>query len=248
MGKTGKKSPTGKGWALHKWWTTQDGNYRAGKLLDKTSVYQILNNRTYLGELRHKEQWFKAEHPPLIERSVFDAVQAILDVNPRVRANNTRAKIPFLLKGVVEGHDGRALTPAWTRKGNGRLYRYYMHTRENKEFAGASGLPRLPATELEATVVEQMRRVWRNPEMIARVSEHAMRLDPDTNEAHVWIAMNQIDKIWEQLFPAEQHRIVRLLVEKVIVTPHNIEVRFRSNGIEMLAKEVKTQTTQEVSA
>lgn len=31
-----------------------------------------------------------------------------------------------------------------------------------------------------------------------------MRLDPDTNEAHVWIAMNQIDKIWEQLFPAER--------------------------------------------
>lgn len=234
--------------ATTKSWTTQDGNFRAGKLLDKTSVYQILNNRTYLGELRHKEQWFKAEHPPLIERSVFDAVQAIPEVNPRVRANNTRAKIPFLLKGVVEGHDGRALTPAWTRKGNGRLYRYYMHTRENKEFAGASGIPRLPATELEATVVEQMRRVWRNPEMIARVSDHTMRLDPDTNEAHVWIAMNQIDKIWEQLFPAEQHRIVRLLIEKVIVTPHNIEVRFRPNGLEMLATEVKPKTTEGVAA
>ena len=175
-------------------------------------------------------------------------MQAILEVNPRVRANNTRAKIPFLLKGVVEGHDGRALTPAWTRKGNGRLYRYYMHTRENKEFAGASGLPRLPATELEATVVEQMRRVWRNPEMISRVSEHAIRMDPDTNEAHVWIAMAQIDKIWEQLFPAEQHRIVRLLIEKVIVTPHNLEVRFRPNGLDMLAREVKPTTTEEVAA
>ena len=234
--------------ATTKSWTTQDGNHRPGKLIDKTSVYQILNNRTYLGELRHKEQWFKAEHPPIIERSVFDAVQAILEVNPRVRANNTRAKIPFLLKGVVEGHDGRALTPAWTRKGNGRLYRYYMHTRENKEFAGASGLPRLPATELEATVVEQMRRVWRNPEMISRVSEHAMRMDPDTNEAHVWIAMAQIDKIWEQLFPAEQHRIVRLLIEKVIVTPHNLVVRFRPNGLDMLAREVKPTTTEEVTA
>ncbi len=234
--------------ATTKSWTTQDGNHRPGKLIDKTSVYQILNNRTYLGELRHKEQWFKAEHPPIIERSVFDAVQAILEVNPRVRANNTRAKIPFLLKGVVEGHDGRALTPAWTRKGNGRLYRYYMHTRENKAFAGASGLTRLPATELEATVVEQMRRVWRNPEMISRVSEHAMRMDPDTNEAHVWIAMAQIDKIWEQLFPAEQHRIVRLLIEKVIVTPHNLEVRFRPNGLDMLAREVKPTTTEEVTA
>lgn len=128
--------------ATTKSWTTQDGNYRAGKLLDKTSVYQILNNRTYLGELRHMEQWL-AEHPPLIERSVFDAVQAILDVNPRVRANNTRAKIPFLLKGVVEGHDGRALTPAWTRKGEWSplsvLHAYPRKTRSSLARPGSRG-------------------------------------------------------------------------------------------------------------
>ncbi len=151
-------------------------------------------------------------------------------MNPRVRASNTRAKVSFLLKGLVVGLDGRSLTPAWTRKPNGRMYRYYMHTRENKECAGASGLPRLPATELEATVVEQMRRVWRTPEMKSRVSEHDTQLDTTINEAQVWVAMLQIDKIWEQLFPAEQQRIVRLLIEKVIVSPHNIEVSFRPNG------------------
>jgi hypothetical protein len=64
--------------------------------------------------------------------------------------------------------------------------------------------------------------------------------------------MLQIDKIWDQLFPAEQERIVRLLIKKVIVTPHTIEVQFRSNGIEILAtemlvKERKTQA-QEVAA
>lgn len=233
--------------ATMKSWTTQDGKQRTGKLIDKTSIYQLLNNRTYLGELRYKDQWFKAEHPPLIERSVWDAVQAILAVNPKVRGNNTRAKTPFLLKGLVEGFDGRAMTPAWTRKANGRMYRYYIHTRENKEFTGASGLPRLPATELEATVVEQMRRVWRTPEMVSRVSDHATQLDPQTDEAHVWVAMLQIDKIWEQLFPAEQQRIVQLLIEKVIVTPHNIEVRFRPNGLEMLAKEVKPKSAEVVA-
>lgn len=30
-----------------------------------------------------------------------------------------------------------------------------------------------------------------------------------------------IDAIWDQLFPAEQTRIVKLLVEKVIVSPPN---------------------------
>ena len=36
--------------------------------------------------------------------------------------------------------------------------------------------------------------------------------------------MGQLDSIWEQLFPAEQQRIVRLLIEKVIVSPNDLEV------------------------
>ncbi len=49
-------------------WTTQDGKVREGKLIDKSLVYKLLNNRTYLGELRHKEQWYQAEPPPIIDR------------------------------------------------------------------------------------------------------------------------------------------------------------------------------------
>ena len=51
--------------------------------------------------------------------------------------------------------------------------------------------------------------------------------------------MTRLDAIWEQLFPAEQQRIVRLLIEKVIVSPNDLEVRFRPNGIEDLALELQ---------
>jgi len=60
--------------------------------------------------------------------------------------------------------------PGLREKNNGRLYRYYLPVRENNEHAGASGLPRLPAGELEAAVLEQLRRVLRFPAMIARVT------------------------------------------------------------------------------
>jgi site-specific DNA recombinase len=65
----------------------------------------------YLGEIRHRDQWYVGEHAPIIEREVWDAAQAILDQNPRVRGNTTRARVPFLLKGIVQGNDGWALTP-----------------------------------------------------------------------------------------------------------------------------------------
>ena len=51
--------------------------------------------------------------------------------------------------------------------------------------------------------------------------------------------MLQLDSIWEQLFPAGQQRIARLLIEKVIVSPNDLEVQLRLNGIEVLAVELQ---------
>jgi DNA invertase Pin-like site-specific DNA recombinase len=229
-------------------WTSQGGREHPGKLIDKSLIYKILRNRVYVGEIGHRGQWYPGEHAPIVERALWDAVQAILDQNPRVRGNHTRARVPFLLKGLVEGADGRALTPWFTRKKNGRLYRYYLPVRENKEHAGASGLPRLPAAELEAAVLEQMRRVLRAPDMVAGVAERAAQIDPTLDEAQVTVCMIRTEAIWEQLFPAEQQRIVRLLIDKVIVSPSDIEVRFRPNGIETLATELRTSTREEIPA
>jgi hypothetical protein len=83
---------------------------REEKPIDKNLIYKILSNRVYLGEIRHRDQWYPGEHPPIVERELWDAAQAFLARNPRVRANDTRASVAFLLKGLVEGSDGRALT------------------------------------------------------------------------------------------------------------------------------------------
>jgi site-specific DNA recombinase len=63
----------------------------------------------------------------------------------------------------------------------------------------------------------------------------AAALDPSLYEAQVTVAMTQVDRVWDQLFPAEQQRLVRLLVERVIVTPTNLELRLRPGGIHALA-------------
>ena len=51
--------------------------------------------------------------------------------------------------------------------------------------------------------------------------------------------MSERSKPGDQLFPAEQTRIVKLLVEKVIVSPNELEVRLRANGIERLVLELQ---------
>lgn len=64
-------------------WTTQDGEYRAGKPITKSLIYKMLAKRTYLGELKHRTDWVKNEHPPIVSESKFEQVKAILATNGR---------------------------------------------------------------------------------------------------------------------------------------------------------------------
>jgi hypothetical protein len=73
------------------------------------------------------------------------------------------------------------------------------------------------------------------PEMVEATIPQAIALDPTLDEAQVTVAMTQVDRVWEQLFPAEQQRLVRLLVERVIVAPTNLELRLRPSGVGSVA-------------
>ena len=221
-------------------WTTQDGRIREGKPIDKGMVYKLFHSQNYLGQVHHKGQWFQGQHERIIPQKLWDDVHAILATNSHTRGNNTRSTTPFLLKGIVFGNDGRALTP-WhsTKHTSGKRYRYYLPMREIKEHAGASGLPRIPAAELESAVLDQLRATLRAPDLLAEILPAATKLDPTLDEAQVTVAMTRLNVIWDQLFPAEQTRIVKLLVDKVIVSPNDIEVRLRANGIERLALELR---------
>jgi hypothetical protein len=104
----------------------------------------------------------------------------------------------------------------------------------------------LPAAELESAVLEQLRATLRAPELIQEMLPHAIELDPTLDEAKITVAMTRLDAIWDQLFPAEQSRIVQLLVEKVIVSPNDLEVRLRATGIERLVLELRSETDDQL--
>ena len=51
-------------------------------------------------------------------------------------------------------------------------------------------------------------------------------------------ALTTIDPLWEQLFPAEQNRIVRLLVDKVEIREDGMEVALRGEGLGSVVGEI----------
>ena len=71
---------------------------------------------------------YPGEHQPIIDRKLWDKVRSILQQSPRARAGRTRAATPALLKGLLYGPTGMAMSPTHTRRGN-KLYRYYVSQR-----------------------------------------------------------------------------------------------------------------------
>ena len=98
---------------------------RYGQRLDKGRIYKLLHNRVYIGEAVHKGKGYPGEHKAIIPKALWDKVQAILAEAPRRRANSSRAQTPALLKGLIFGPTGRAMSPTHTRRGQ-KLYRYYV--------------------------------------------------------------------------------------------------------------------------
>ena len=203
---------------------------RYGQTLDKGRVYKILHNPVYIGEAVHKGTAYPGEHKAIIPKALWDKVQAVFAQSSRTRSNKTRAQTPALLKGLIFDAKGRAMSPTHTRKGQ-RLYRYYVSQRLIKGEQDDATINRVPAAEIERAVVDQLRILLRSPEIIVATWSAAKADLPDLTQNDVREALVSFDPLWDELFPAEQARIVQLLVERIEVAAAGIDVRLRVDGL-----------------
>ena len=210
---------------------------RRGRLVDKGFLYKLLNNRVYIGDAVHKGTAYPGEHEAIITRALWDKVHGILRESPRLRAGRTRAATPALLKGLIFGPTGCAMTPTHTRRGD-KLYRYYVSQSVLKRGADACPVGRVPAAEIEGAVVDQLRGLLRAPEVIVGTWRSARREIDGLSEAEVREALEGLDPLWEELFPAEQARVVQLLVERVDVGQGGVDIRLRVDGLARLVHEL----------
>ncbi len=223
-------------------WTARTGRVYRGQPFCKTSIYKILHNRTYLGEAVHKGNSYPGQHKAILDIEAWDAVHALLKTNGRVRANCTRAQTPALLRGLIFSPTGKAMTPSHTRK-KGRLYRYYVTTDVIKHGPDACPVKRIPATEAEAAIIDQVRALLRTPEIVVRTWQHAKAQDPNITERQVRESLHRLDPLWHELFPAEQARIVQLLVERVDVGVDCLTLTLRVDGLASVANDLRGRNT-----
>jgi DNA invertase Pin-like site-specific DNA recombinase len=218
---------------------TEDVRSHRGRIIDKGNLYRILRNQVYIGLAVHKGAAYPGEHAPIISQTLWDKAQSILRESPRTRACRSRASTPALLKGLLFGPSGRAMTPAHTRRG-GKLYRYYVCQAALKGEISDAAIRRVSAAAIEAAVIDQLRSLLKSPEVVMATWRGANAQGVELPEAAVREALEHLDPLWEELFPAEQARIVQLLVQRIELKPDGLELRLRTQGLGHIVQELGT--------
>ena len=229
-----------------KTWTTQEGRRHPGRKIDRKYIHTLISRRLYRGEMSHQGQWYPGEHPAIIDQALWEQVHALSEGRkPTRRARKAPAASEALLRGLLYNAAGERMTPTYTRKAT-KTYRYYISPSEIR-FGASQGNPhaRLPAGEIEAAVVAQIRTVLSSPEAIMAVVAQGQHSAPPIDEATAVMAMGRLESVWEQLFPAEQYRMATLMIARVDLVNqprYGIRIAWHALGWRALIKEFAPQT------
>ncbi len=135
---------------------SKSGRVSGGSTLYRGALYLMLQNKVYIGEITHKAESYPGQHDAIVERDLWDKVQAILANNRVERSTGSVAKDPSLLAGLMFDGDGNRMTPTHAVK-NDRRYRYYISRSltTGPRKTSPAGI-RIPAREIEKLVSQRL--------------------------------------------------------------------------------------------
>jgi site-specific DNA recombinase len=167
-----------RGWT-NKRWQTRAGHDSGGGPITKTALHRLLTNVVYAGKVRYKSEVHDGEHAALVDADTWQKVQALLQRNGRSGGGPGRNTRGFLLKGLLRCTAcDCAMTPSHTSRGN-RRYRYYVCTNAQKKGWDNCPSKSIPAAQIEAFVVDQLRCVGRDPVLFTQTIAEARDADEE---------------------------------------------------------------------
>jgi hypothetical protein len=104
---------------------SRTGRASGGLPFSRGALYELLQNRIYLGEITHKGISYPGKQPAIIDQKLWDRVQDQLKANLQAPMRRPRATEQSLLMGLLHGDKGNRFTSSHTNK-KGQRYRYYV--------------------------------------------------------------------------------------------------------------------------
>jgi DNA invertase Pin-like site-specific DNA recombinase len=133
------------------------GGTRGGIPFERGTLFYLLHNRFYIGEVKYRGEILPGEQPPIMDRALFDAVQQKLTDQWTARTSVRNAS-DYLLTGLLFDDAGHPMAPTHATKASIR-YRYYVSRpclHGEAKTAKVGSVSRVPATDIEDVVVRSL--------------------------------------------------------------------------------------------
>jgi len=192
-----------------------NGPHPGGAVYSRGSLYYLLSNSIYIGQIDFKGVRHEGRHEPIIDLFLWQQVQAQLADNRSGAVRNRRQSEPCPLAGkLFDAATGEVLIPTHISK-KGRRYRYYVSQSLNAGQKSKVGTGwRLPGQVIEETVHGIVRSMLADQNaIISRLSNAA-------------VSAVHIPHVLEQAKNAASHseQLIEEYVRKISIASDHIEV------------------------
>ena len=213
---------------------------KRGKPIDKSLLYKLLNNRVYVGDAVHKGESHPGEHEASVAKSMGQGSCDPARESEKAREQNAGAD-PSAAEGAdlrTNGtcHGADAHSERWAA-----VPLLCVHCHSEKQPRDACPIGRVPAGDIETAVIGQIRGLLVWPEIVAATWKACRAEDAVIAEASVRDALHRFNDLWDELFPAEQARVVQLLVERIDLTETGMDLRLRTDGTKGLVQDLSAK-------
>ena len=206
---------------------TTQGIYRNGKPLAMNTVYNILRCERYTGIYRKGEEIIDNMYPAIIDREMFDSVQAILKT---YQHGKNSIEVTYLLRNKVKcGYCGQSIIGECGTAKNGnenRLLNAYIKEQKDNERA----INNIVANMERGIVAKATSN--RLCELETRQEELERLILIEQSKQTVKITETQIRTFYEQALKYEPQMLINYIVIEIIMYDDRIDIIYNSPIIE----------------
>ena len=196
---------------------------KRGKPWSAPCIARIISNRTYAGQVAHKDNVYDGEHEAIIPVKMWEKCHKIVvEQTPKLLADGS-LKTVAPLRGILRcGHCHGAMKPTFTRR-PGKRYYYYECDQDTKRAHRSCPVSRISAETLEEAVRKQTVKIFSTAhfrEQIAKASG---------------VPVKELENIfaesfWSEATLREKNLIFKELFECITVKENELVLEIRTDG------------------
>lgn len=203
------------------------GPHRGGIPFRRGSLFYLLKNPVYRGKIVHKEKVYDGEHEPIVDKGLWDAVQAQLKEKAPRRKRATNHPQQALLRGLITDPQSRPMVPTY---GSSKAKRYaYYETRKDLARRGDPASIRFQRGHLEQHLIGHLTQLLNDEHGLRRLSgvEEAEALRTMFTAAHLLVG--QLREI------GKAETALRSIVSAIAIRPGSMEVSLQPEALGIAA-------------